>query len=205
MNIPAIFLAVAALLYSVAGPAVAQETPPSVAPGEPPAAVPEKELTKTERIDELLATLKTAKDERAAREAEAAVIRLWLESGSDTVDLLMSWSMKAIEAKNFPQALDFLDRVVLMKPDYVEGWNKRATVHFALDNFSQSLSDISRVLEIEPRHFGALSGLGMILREVGEEQKALAAYRQALEIDPYLPTVREALDDLENETGGDDL
>lgn len=204
-----------AVIFAAAlpGVAAAQETLPSIDPtlpgvATPPAEAPEAEapkadLPKPQRIDALLDTLKTTKDEREGKRAEVALLRLWLESGSDTVDLLMSWSLKAVEAKNYALALDFLDRITLMKPDYVEGWNKRATVHFLLDDYGRSLSDIARALEIEPRHFGALSGLGAILRSVGEDDKAIVAYRQALELDPYLDAVKEALEELEKKAEGE--
>ncbi len=116
--------------------------------------------------------------------AEAAILKLWLESGSDTVDLLMERTLKAMDEKNYSLALDFLDRIVTLEPDYVEGWNKRATVFYLTDDYGKSVSDIERVLSIEPRHFGALAGLGTILRELGDDKRALEAYRQALALDP---------------------
>jgi Flp pilus assembly protein TadD len=91
-----------------------------------------------------------------------------------------------------------------MEPGYVEGWNKRATVHFLMDDYGKSISDIGKVLEIEPRHFGALSGLGIIFRSLGENEEAKAAFRAALEIDPHLKDVKDELDSLEAETAGRD-
>ena len=180
--------------------AFADETPPSVSD--------EKTLpapTKAERIDALFETLKTSTDEKTAKEAERTIVKLWLELGSDTVDLLMNWALAAMEAKKYPRALDFLDRVVLMQPDYVEGWNKRATVYFLMDDYNHSIADIGHVLSLEPRHFGALSGLGMIMRELGDDNRAMAAYRAALAVDPLLDNVRDALDELETKSKGEDL
>ncbi len=180
--------------------ALADETSPSVSD--------EKTLpapTKAERIDALFETLKTSTDEKTAKEAERTILRLWLESGSDTVDLLMNWALAAMEAKKYPRALDFLDRVVLMQPDYAEGWNKRATVYFLMDDYNHSIADIGHVLSLEPRHFGALSGLGMIMRELGDDNRAMAAYRAALAVDPLLDKIRNALDELETKTKGQDL
>src|SRR5690606_14876756 len=122
--------------------------------------------------------------------------RLWMESGSDTVDLLMRWAMMAMEEKDYPLALDFLDRVVVMDPAYVEGWNKRATVLFLTEEYDNSIADIGRVLELEPRHFGALSGLGMVLRSMGQEERAAETFRQVLALDPYIDNVREALEEV---------
>lgn len=197
-------LLLALLLIPVGLPpdgASAQDTAPSIS-DETDLAPP---ATKAERIDLLFETLMTSKDRQLAEEAERGIIKLWHESGSDTVDLLMSWALEAMEDKRYPRALDFLDRVVVMEPDYVEGWNKRATVHFLLDDYSRSIADIARVLELESRHFGALSGLGIILRGLGDKEQAIAAYERALEVNPYLEGAREALDELDAETRGMEL
>lgn len=191
-------------LFSVSGmlgapSALAEETAPSIAEE---VAAP---ATKAERIDLLFETLMTSKDKQLAEEAEQAILKLWHESGSDTVDLLMSWALEAMEDKRYPRALDFLDRVVLLEPDFVEGWNKRATVHFLLDDYSRSIADISRVLALESRHFGALSGFGIIMRALGENEQAIAAYERALQVNPYLDGAREALDALDAETRGQEL
>ncbi|HET7715605.1 MAG TPA: hypothetical protein VFK86_08245 [Bauldia sp.] len=193
-------LIVSAFVLIAASGARAEETAPSIS-ADPPAAV---EMPKAERLDTLFASLKEESDPEAAEEIENAILSLWLESGSDTVDLLMQWTLKAMEEKEYPRALDFLDRVILLAPDYVEGWNKRATVHFLMDDYGQSIADIGKVLELEPRHFGALSGLGIIMRSLGEDEQAKAAFRAALEVDPHLENVREELDDLEAETAGED-
>src|SRR5690606_11089565 len=124
------------------------------------------EQSRAERLDSLFETLKTETDADAAGEVENAILDIWLDSDSDTVNLLMDWTLQAMQRKQYPRALDFLDRIILMEPGYVEGWNKRATVHFLMDDYGKSISDIGKVLEIEPRHFGALSGLGIIFRSL---------------------------------------
>jgi tetratricopeptide (TPR) repeat protein len=185
------------------GPSIApDEAPPPDASAEAPE-VPQK--SKAAELDDLFATLKTVKDKEKGKEAELAILRLWLESGSDTVDLLMGWSLKAMEQKNYALALDFLDRIVAMKPDYAEGWNKRATVHFLMEDYSKSIADIGRTLELEPRHFGALSGLGMILANIGDDKRAIEAYKRALDVDPYLDNVDNALENLEAKVSGKDI
>jgi len=195
--------AFAAVLAVVAVPAARAAgelplLPDPAAPAGPakPAATP----SRAERLDRLFAQLKTAKDDAAARRAEDAIIAVWLQSGSDTVDLLMSWSVEAITAKKYAEALDILDRVVTLEPDYAEGWNKRATVYFLTDQYGRSISDIEHVLVLEPRHFGALVGLGSIFRELGDDSRAIDAFRQALAIDPHLVNARKALDRLEKKT-----
>ena len=176
--------------------AVADETPPSVGADKAPA------KSKAEQLDSLFQTLKTASSKEAAKAAEDGIWHLWLESGSDTIDLLMTWAMKAMEAKDYAAALDFLDRVVIMQPDFAEGWNKRATVYFLMDDYSKSIADIGKTLALEPRHFGALSGLGMIMREIGEDKRAIEAYQQALAVDPNLDGVQKALDELQAKAAG---
>ncbi len=158
--------------------------------------------SRQKRLEGLFTTLKSATDKDAAKAAENEIITLWLESGSDTVDLMMSWTLSAMESKDYGLALDYLDRMLIMKPDYAEGWNKRATVHFLKDDYPKAIADIERALALEPRHFGALSGLGTIMRDIGEKDRALDAYRKALEADPYLETVKEAVTELEGEMEG---
>lgn len=190
------------LTASLGAPAIAETEADVPPPPEAPAPVT---VSRAEKLDQLFATLKTATDKDAAKEAENAIVRLWLESGSDTVDLLMSWTLKAMEDKDYPLALDFLDRITMMKPDYAEGWNKRATVYYLVEDYSKSIADIARTLAIEPRHFGALSGLGTLMRGIGDNKRAMEAYRQALAFDPHLDNVKKALEELEEETGGEEL
>ena len=175
-----------------------RETPSVDKPEKPP-------LSRAQRLDELFASLKSAPDKSAAKRAENSILALWLESGSDTVDLLMAWSLKAIDDKDYPRALDILDRVVTMKPDYAEGWNKRATVFFMTEDYSRAVADIQRALVIEPRHFGALSGLGTILHETDQDKKAIEVFNHALALNPYLEGVKKALDEIHKDTDGDDI
>ena len=170
-------------------------------PSVPPADAPKP--SRAEQLETLFATLKTAKDAEAGRSAENAIVGLWLESGSDTIDLLMTWAIAATAEKDYATALDFLDRVTMLDPEFAEGWNRRATVYFLLDDYGKSIADVERTLQLEPRHFGALAGLGAMLSNLGESQRAIEAYRQALAVDPFLDKVRDALKKLEKETGRD--
>jgi tetratricopeptide (TPR) repeat protein len=163
------------------------------------------EPSRASRLDSLFATLRSTSDSQTAKSTESDIIEIWLESGSDTIDLLMSWAINAMQAKNYPLALDYLDRIVSMQPDYVEGWNKRATVHFLVDDYSKAIADIEKTLAIEPRHFGALSGLGTILREIGDNDRAIVAFHEALSVDPYLDNVKQALEEIEKEEGGKEI
>ena len=190
-------MVLAALTFS--GSALAANTPEAPAPGEAQAAP----KSKAAQLDDLFLKLQTEKDETAAKAAETAILTLWLESGSDTVDLLMGWSMQAMAAKDYGLALDYLDRITVLKPDYVEGWNKRATVYFLLQDYAKSIADIQKTLALEPRHFGALAGFGVILDSLGDKRRAIDAYKKALAADPRLDEVRKALEKLEKETERD--
>jgi tetratricopeptide (TPR) repeat protein len=193
--IPAI---VAAALAAM--PAAFAQTAPEP-PAAAPAPAPETAPAQTD-LDTLFTELKNAQSVDAAKATEAAILRRFLISGSDTVDLLMTWAIDSMNKEDYPLALDILDNIVTMKPDYAEGWNKRATVYYLADEYGKSLADSRRVLALQPKHFGALSGLGMIMRELGEKKKAIAAFREALAVDPYLENVKKALEELEKETAG---
>jgi len=159
-------------------------------------------LSREERLDDLFTALAAAPDADAAEVAESQIVDLWMDSGSDTINLLMDWTLQAIDEEDFPLALDFLDRITSLQPGYVEGWNKRATVYFMTDDLGKSLADLERVLAMEPRHFAALSGLGTILRAIGDDKGAAEAYRRALDLDPFLEQVQEALDEIVAEGEG---
>lgn len=199
MRFPAILALVAALFCGAVAALAAESTP---APVPEPDANVAPAPTEQSELDGLFAELKNAASTDAAKAAEAAILARFLRSGSDTVDLLMSWAIDSMNSENYPLALDILDSVVAMKPDYAEGWNKRATVFYLADEYGKSLADIRQVLALQPRHFGALSGLGMIMRDLGEREKAKAAFRAALEVDPFLENVKKALQELEKETAG---
>jgi tetratricopeptide (TPR) repeat protein len=158
-------------------------------------------------LDDLFAKLRDdtiAKSPAGAR-IEQEILRRFGRSGSPTVDLLMSWATDAIEKKDFPKALDVLDQTLMLKPDFAEAWNKRATVYFMMDDYGSSLSDIRATLALQPRHFGALAGFGMILQAMDRNDEAITVYKRALEIDPRLDKVRESLEALEKATKGSDI
>src|SRR5262245_563502 len=146
---------------------------------------------RSKNLDFLFEALKAAPDADSAKLVEGRIWALWLASGSDTTDLLMSRAKTAIDNKDTELAIQLLDAVIGLKPDYVEAWNRRATIFFANKDYGKSLADIRQVLAREPRHFGALSGLGIILQELGEDKLALEAFRRALAVDPFLPKIPE--------------
>jgi tetratricopeptide (TPR) repeat protein len=156
-------------------------------------------------LDFLFEALKAAPDADSAKLVEGRIWALWLASGSDTTDLLMSRVKTALDAKDNKLAIELLDAVVELKPEYIEGWNRRATIHFANKEFGKSLADIRQVLAREPRHFGALTGLGVMMQEFGEEKLALEAFRKALSVNPHLQKVPDFVKTLIEKVEGRDI
>jgi len=190
-------LADAALAQRVPGqPLVA---PPSDVPKVPPRA------DRTRNLEFLLGALKVAPDDTSAKAIEDRIWALWMVSGSDTVDVLMSRVKEASDAENYTLAIRLLDAVIEIRPAYTEAWNRRATLYYLQKDYGRALSDIREVLAREPRHFGALSGLGLIMQEIGDEKHALEAYRRALAIDPHLENVEEAIKNLREKVEGRDI
>ncbi len=153
-------------------------------------------------LDDLFDKLKENADLPAGKRIEREILRRFGESGSPTADLLMSWAAAATDEQNYPEALDILDQVIALQPDFAEAWNKRATVHFMTQDLGGSLSDIRETLALQPRHFEALAGLGTILQAMDRKREAILVFKRALDIDPLLDKVRESLDELEKETAG---
>jgi tetratricopeptide (TPR) repeat protein len=190
-------------------PAPHNDLPPVPAP--PGAVFPGAKQKQTETPvpedrDSLLAELYThlaqAQDATQAAPIAEAIEGLWQQSGSDTIGLLMSRSAKAIEDKNNDLALQFLDAVTELAPDYAEGWNRRAYVQFLQDNYEGAVGDLRRALALDPNHFKALEGLARILRETGQKKSALQAYKEILKINPYQSGAKEAVDELSVEVEG---
>ncbi len=152
-----------------------------------------------QKLDQLFSNLKTAQGIAQRSEIEQQIVAIWLKSGDPAVDQQMRYAMTAMGLNALDRALESLDIVVLTKPDYAEGWNKRATVYFMLGRYQDSLADIKTTLELEPRHFGALAGRGMIMLQLDDKEKALEAFKQAVAIDPNLTNLQAQIRALEQE------
>ena len=150
------------------------------------------------RLPSLFDQLKSAPNEAAADRIEQQIWRLWIASGNEEIDRLMTVGLEAMAGQDIDLALAVFDEMVKRAPGFAEAWNKRATVHYMLGNMERSVADIEKTLELEPRHFGALSGLGMVCLALGRDAAALEAFEAALDIHPYLPgadsTIRELRD-----------
>ncbi len=153
----------------------------------------------------LFDALKAAPDETSAKAVEDRIWALWAASGSDTASLLMTRVKSAVDSSDTDLALKLLDVVVQIKPDYLEGWNERATLYYAKKEYGRALTDIAQVLKREPRHFGALAGLGLIMQDLGDDKRALDAYRRALAVHPHLKGIDEKVKSLTEKVEGRDI
>jgi tetratricopeptide (TPR) repeat protein len=185
---------------------VAPPGPPhgqAIEPMQPPKDLPHPQRgDRTRNLDFLFGALKAAPDEASAKQVENRIWALWLASGGDTANLLMSRVKSAIDSNDLDLAVQLLDTLIKLKPDYIEAWNRRATLHYMRKEYGQSMEDIRQVLIREPRHFGAMSGLGMILQEFGDEKHALDVFRRALEINPHLSKIDELVKSLTEKVEG---
>ncbi len=154
------------------------------------------------RLDALFARLKVASGGHEAATVSRLIWVIWTRSKSPTVDLLMERSGRAMKRGNHRAALGDLTVVVELAPGFAEGWNRRATLYYMMGSYQRSIEDVHQTLELEPRHFGALSGLGMIYRALEQPRKAINAFRRALATNPHLPRARTSLKKLLAELEG---
>lgn len=184
-----------AALALIAGPLAAQDAGPH----------PDGEATDpSERLDRLFASLS---DEALTdpERVQGRIVAIWSDSGSDSMNFLLRRGREALSEDAHDKALTHLTALVELAPDFAEGWNARATVNFLIDEYWASVADIQRTLALEPRHFGALSGLGVIFERIGDDARALEAYREALRWNPHLDHAREAAERLAPQVDGRDI
>ncbi len=185
-----------------AAPAIAQQEKwvkppdklPRVAPGD-----------RTHNLDFLFGALKVAPDDATAKAIEERIWAMWTLSRSDTANLLMTRVKTAIEAKDLDLAIKLLDGIVKAKPDYVEAWNRRATIYYMQKDYGHALADIRQVLKREPRHFGALAGFGLILQDIGDDKQALEVYRRVLTLYPRMERIPDIVKTLTEKVEGRDI
>src|ERR1043166_683195 len=205
----AIALAVAALSLAAADiraqPKIDTPAAPDKLPNPPHQPPKAPKGDRARNIDFLFDALKAAPDAEIAKQVESRIWAIWLASGSDTADLLMSRVKAAIEGKDTRLAIQLLGSIIEIKPDYIEAWNRRATLFFAMKDYGRAMADIQEVLNREPRHFGALAGLGMILEEVGDDKQALDAYRKALAVNPHMQKIPDHVKGLAEKVEGRDI
>ena len=193
LNNPLVAACAAIFLLLVPLGAVAQsvDVPGSVMPGE------------NARLDALFAELQSP-DLPDPGKTVAEIWILWSRSGSPAMDLLLTRGQNAMAAGALELAIEHFTALVDHDPEFAEGWNARATAYFHTGDLGPSVADIAHVLQLNPRHFGALAGLGMIFEQLGRPEKALEVYRAALAINPHMQDVLDAVTRLEA-AGGQDL
>jgi len=200
------------MIAALPAAALAQNDPRVIPPKEnkkklpeAPSKLPKVGADRTRGLDFLFGALKAAPDEASAKHVEARIWAMWMQTPSDTAALLMTRAKAAMDAQNIDVALKLLDSVVKLRPDYVEAWNRRATLYYLKNDYVHSMEDIQQVLVREPRHFGALAGLGMIMQDIGDDKRALDAFRKALAVNPYLEKVPELIKTLSEKVEGRDI
>lgn len=158
------------------------------------------------RLDLLFANLRTSSSAAAAQDIENRIWTCWLSFPDDqTIENTMNTAIVMMERGRLRSAERMFSRIISRAPEFAEAWNKRATVRFIAGNHRESAKDIARVLQLEPRHFGALSGLGMIQMQNGDWQNALKTYELAFSIHPHLSNVEMIIDDLKTRLKGQAL
>jgi tetratricopeptide (TPR) repeat protein len=173
---------------------------------EPPSNLPRAQRgDKTQNLDRLFEALKIAPDDESAKYIENRIWAIWMASGSDTANLLMGRVKTAIDGKDVDLAIKLLNAVIEIKPDFLEAWNRRATLYYMKKDFSRAIEDIREVLAREPRHFGALAGLGIILQEFGDDKRALDAFRRALAVHPHLERIPDLVKKLSDKIDGREI
>ena len=153
-------------------------------------------------LDPLFDALAAAKNADEANQIEKRIWQAWTISGQALVDNAMERAVIAMHKGAHDTALKYLNDVISLAPNHAEGWNKRATVFYLMGQYPQSVVDIHRTLELEPRHFGALSGLGLIYMEMGRKKAAIRAMEKALAINPHMEALKSQLQDLKTQVSG---
>ncbi len=154
------------------------------------------------RLDSLFERLQETSDPADAAAVQQQIWQIWIESEDQTLSQLMRRGMSAMANGDHETALDAFDSLVEQAPDFAEAWNKRATVYYLMGRLDESVSDIQYTLKLEPRHFGALSGLALIYDAVEKPEAAIRSLEAALEINPHLHGSRERINQLREKMKG---
>lgn len=221
MQMPAVAAAALLVLAACSGPVSAQTqkgpersqppAKPDAKAGAGPADKAAKPLSRqtpdtpeqrAKLLDDLYAHLATAEDERAASEYTQAIMRLWVHSGSPTVDLLVQRGLKLAANKKYDTALNVLNAAVEQAPDHAEAWHARGQVFYLQNDYQRALGDLRRTLALDPNHFKALEGLGSILKEIGQKKGAFKAFEKLIQVHPFWPGAQQAYDELKRDVDG---
>ncbi|MGH6718623.1 MAG: tetratricopeptide repeat protein [Alphaproteobacteria bacterium] len=142
-----------------------------------------------------------AQDEAAALERE--IWTIWYHYDSPPIALLMIQGSQAMSTGDFDDALRAFTRVIELAPDFAEGWNRRATLYYLMGRYDDSIADVHATLKLEPRHFGALSGMGLIYAELEDEETAVVWFEKALAVNPHMAGVRYRVELIKRRLAGE--
>ena len=146
-----------------------------------------------DRLETLFITLSSSSDKQVIRSTENQIWDIWFAHPNSDVERLMQIGVQRMNANRQSEAMIIFSQLVENFPDYAEAWNRRATLHYILGNYQESIDDIERVLSLEPRHFGALSGLGLVYLQLDQLRKAKEAFEDLIKVHPNSPNARENL------------
>jgi tetratricopeptide (TPR) repeat protein len=187
-----ISLLAAPLAFAPVWAAVMPGAPVPPQAGANPLAGKDDESSRAVMLDTLFNELARARSPQESKAIEGAIFSIWMQSGSPSIDILMSHGLDAFAMKDYDRALFYFNEVVALRPGFVEGWDKRAAIFYLKDKYAEALKDLEHVLQLEPRHFSAMGGLAVILNELGDKRGALDVYRRALKLNPYLDGAAQA-------------
>jgi tetratricopeptide (TPR) repeat protein len=146
----------------------------------------EGDIVRAKKLDFMFAKLEDANNQQSALRIERAIWQLWLNPDNRILKKSMQTIMATREAGNYEESIMLLNDLITRYPNYSEGWNQRATIYYLMGNFDASVLDVAQTLKLEPRHFGALSGLAAILWQKGNQDLARKSLREAVRIHPFL-------------------
>ena len=159
----------------------------------------------SDKLDDLFGRLKVSTNAFEAAAIEGLIWKVWIYRGVAEVDQNMTLGIVAMGEGDFEGSLSYFDRVVRGDPGFAEGWNKRETVHYLMGKFDASVADIRKTLDLEPRHFGALSGMGLIYDAIGNPAAAVKVWEKALEINPHMAGLRNRIEEIRAENKGNPI
>jgi len=155
------------------------------------------------RLDNLFKQLHETTDPAEARLLESYIWALWQDGNDESRNYLMDGGKRSMQVGDLYEAISTFSRLIDLAPDFAEAWNKRATAYYMVGDYDESIEDCLKVIELEPRHFGALSGLGLIYTAREEPDLALYWFREALKQNPHMISIRERVEDLTREVEGE--
>lgn len=150
-----------------------------------------------QKLNDLFDCLQEAKNDVEIQNVEAQIWEIWLESGSPQLNYLMEKGGIALQQKDYSQAIEYFGQIINLNPDFAEGWNKRATAYFLRGDYKASLNDIEETLRLEPRHFGAISGMISIYMMIHDLKGALKSYKMLQEIYPLRKDIAQQIKNLQ--------